>query len=109
MVLSWNLMCRSDSTGNIMLPHISWADDALLVKFARQKNDQTGEALSNDKHIYANVDNPTVCPILHLALLIFSFYRGDRLKDHVLFPGDDGSAKNRFSSLSLSAFQRVFR
>lgn len=87
--LSWNTMGRSHSVGTIMFQHISWKDDSLLITFAKSKCDQTGEGLSNDKHIYANPLNPKVCPILALSVLVFTTYRNSDISQHKLFGGKD--------------------
>lgn len=75
MTLSWNLMARCNSVNSIMLQHIDWKNDSLTVTFAKHKGDQTGEGLGNEKHVYANPLNPTICPILALAVLVFTKHR----------------------------------
>jgi hypothetical protein len=42
-VLTWNLMCRSNNTGNIHISRMQWGLDSLLVYFAVTKMDQGGE------------------------------------------------------------------
>lgn len=69
LVLSWNLMCRSKNTVNICDSHIAWAEDALTIMFAHQKNDQNGMR-KDPRHIYANPFMPHICPILSLALFL---------------------------------------
>ncbi len=71
-LFSWNLMARSCSVGNIMLQHMRWADDCLIVRLPKHKGDQEGEALLMDRHVYANPLEPCICPILALAVLTFS-------------------------------------
>lgn len=69
-VLMWNLMSRSDSVDCIMLQHIDWQGDSLLIEEQGQKGDQKGEN-KYWKHIYANPLEPAICPILSLAVFIF--------------------------------------
>jgi hypothetical protein len=71
-IFLWNLMARSHSVGNIMLQHIRWADDSLIVRLPKHKGDQEGDrALLVDRHVYANPIEPVVCPILSLAVLTY--------------------------------------
>ncbi|KAF0721482.1 hypothetical protein Ae201684P_001408 [Aphanomyces euteiches] len=91
-VLQWNLMSRSDSIDKIMLQHIEWAEDALIIEEQGHKGDQTG-ADKFGKHLYANPYEPNKCPILALAVLTFSF--PERVDGrHQLFVGTDN--KGRF-------------
>jgi hypothetical protein len=69
-VLMWNLMSRSDSVDGLMLQHMEWQGDCLIIEEQGQKGDQKGTD-SYGKHIYANPLDPAVCPILSLAILIF--------------------------------------
>lgn len=62
-VLMWNLMSRSDSVDTIMLQHVEWVDDALVIEEQGHKDDQTGSD-KYGKHIYANPYEPFKCPIL---------------------------------------------
>ena len=62
----WNLMSRSDSVDGLMLQHLKWQEDSLIIEEHGHKGDQTG-ADSYGKHIYANPFEPSICPILSLA------------------------------------------
>ena len=70
LLLCWNLIARSVSVGTIMLQHISWEQDAMVITTPKHKGDQEGNNCY-PKHVYANPVNPTICPILSMALLIF--------------------------------------
>lgn len=90
VTLQWNLVSRSNSVENIHLEHVSWHGDSMRILFAKSKGDQTGEGLSNEKHIYPNPKRPEVCAILALAVYFFSTSRplkDGELKDTKLFPG----------------------
>jgi len=96
--LSWNLMARSHSVGNIMLQHIEWKEDCMIIVFAKHKGDQTGDGLSNDKHVYANPLCAESCPILAIAILIFCTPRGANVLQQQLFQGNDSEGR----------FQKIF-
>jgi hypothetical protein len=71
-VLIWSLMSRSDSVDKIMLKHMDWSEYPLVVEEQGQKGDQTG-ADKYGEHIYANPYEPSRCPILALAVLLFTY------------------------------------
>lgn len=101
--IMWNLMSRSDSVDTINLEHIKWSEDSLIIEEQGGKSDQTGEA-KYGKHIYANPENPTVCPVLALAVLTFtrSFRENGGTQ---LFAG--GNSKNRFSKILRDVFRSL--
>eukprot|EP00644_Phytophthora_capsici_P008981 jgi/Phyca11/68153/gw1.6.559.1 len=70
-VLMWNLMSRADSVDTIMLQHIEWSEDCLVVEEQGHKGDQTG-AEKFGKHVYANPYEPSQCSVLALAVHLFS-------------------------------------
>jgi hypothetical protein len=84
--LAWNLMCRVSNCVDIKLSHIEWIEDALVIYFATQKNDQGGERPRDPKHLYANPLQPDVCCVLGLAILLMCFPLSETGK---LFPGDN--------------------
>ena len=71
LLFCWNLMARSITAGAIMYDRMTWEGDALVINIGKMKNDQEGQNLS-PRHIYANPENPAICPILSLALLVFT-------------------------------------
>lgn len=103
-VLQWNLIARSASVSTIMLEHITWESDSMIITTPKHKGDQEG-AKCYPKHIYANPLNPAICPILATALIIFC--RSSRqdhnnqssspVKNFRLFEGTNQEA--RFSSI----------
>ena len=55
-----------------MLQHIDWSNDCMTIIFGHTKTDQTGEkSESSIKHVYANPQNPVICPILSMAVFAF--------------------------------------
>lgn len=97
-VLCWNLMARSVTVGNIMYQHISWSGDALTINVPKHKGDQEG-AKDYPRHIYANPLQPEICPILALAVLLFSSTNrpGNGENKHQLFEGQH--SESRFSAI----------
>jgi hypothetical protein len=96
IVMSWNLFARSHSVATLMLHHFEWKEDSLLVTLPKHKGDQEGTNVV-PKHVYANPKNPLICPILSLAIYMFStnlFHRENT--DWMLFLG--GRAENKFSN-----------
>ncbi|KAH9114255.1 hypothetical protein AeMF1_011636, partial [Aphanomyces euteiches] len=71
LVLSWNLMARAASVAAIRYDHISWEGDSMLIRFGKMKNDQEGK-MNWPRHVYANPHEPAICPVLSLALAVFS-------------------------------------
>ena len=71
LLLQWNLIARSCTVANMMMEHVSWEGDALLITTPKSKTDQEGGKVF-PRHIYANPTCPTICPILALAVLIFT-------------------------------------
>ncbi len=67
--------------------------DSLTVVFAQQKNDQDGDRPRDPSHLYANPDNPAICPLTALGIywLTTSYEAGAP----GVFPGD--SQYDRFS------------
>lgn len=89
-------MSRADSVNHIMLQHMEWGGDALIITEHGGKADQKDES-NYGKHIYANPLQPAICPILALAVHIFcSGYRPPNGRQQ-LFIGTN--SKDRFSHL----------
>ncbi|KAJ1442958.1 hypothetical protein B484DRAFT_462686 [Ochromonadaceae sp. CCMP2298] len=92
-VIMWNLMSRTDSVDGIMLQHIGWRDDSLVIQEQGHKGDQTGTE-KYWKHIYANPHKPEVCPVLALAVLVFAGAPRANTGRQQLFMGSN--SKDRF-------------
>lgn len=71
MLLSWNLFARSNSVAQLSFHHFEWENDSLIVTLPKHKGDQEGANVL-PKHIYANPKCPEICPILGLAIYVFS-------------------------------------
>jgi hypothetical protein len=78
IVLAWNLMARSISISTLMYQHLSWVDDSMVIKMPKHKGDQEGKH-AFPRHVFANPLNPFICPILSLAMYVFT--RGVRVED----------------------------
>ncbi|MGH2639759.1 MAG: hypothetical protein ACRDF4_10870 [Rhabdochlamydiaceae bacterium] len=70
LLLQWNLIARSNTISSMMMEHIGWEADALLISMPKHKGDQEG-AKCFARHVYANPSNPIICPVLALAILTF--------------------------------------
>jgi hypothetical protein len=71
MVLQWNLITRCGSVAAMMMQHINWEGDALLITIPKSKADQEGNN-SFPRHLYANPLQPVICPVLALAVVVFT-------------------------------------
>jgi hypothetical protein len=71
LLLQWNLIARAKTVALLMMEHISWEADALLVSIPKHKGDQEGAGCFA-RHLYANVQDPVICPVLALAVLVFT-------------------------------------
>ena len=71
-VIMWNLMSRSESVDKLMLQHIDWDGDALIIEEQGHKGDQTGENRFG-KHVFAHPESPEKCPVLAVGILFFLF------------------------------------
>ena len=73
LVLQWNLIAtsRSATVDAMMMEHVSWEANSLLISTPQSKSDQEGEKCFA-RHLYANPLNPIICPVLALAVLVFT-------------------------------------
>eukprot|EP00960_Hanusia_phi_P042044 755278-Hanusia_phi.AAC.6 len=91
LILSWNLMCRSGDAERILLHDMAWHDDAMWINFAHCKRDQGENQRAEPRSIFANANNPEICPIFALGLYWLTFKASGSGK---LFPGN--SQQHRF-------------
>lgn len=71
LVLQWNLLCRSATVSKMMMEHIGWEGDSLLISTPKTKADQEGIKCFA-RHLYANPTQPVICPVLALAIVTFA-------------------------------------
>jgi hypothetical protein len=71
LVLQWNLIARTSSVSTMMMQHVGWEADSLLISVPKHKGDQEGAACFA-RHLYANPSDPIICPVLALAILTFT-------------------------------------
>ena len=99
LVLDWCLMKRAENCVGAKINHVKFIDDALVFEFAKSKGNQTGDEFG-PWHVYANPENPWICPVLALARYLFCY--PDVLRgDSPLFEG-----KNQYSRYS-TRFSKV--
>ena len=72
LTLEWNLMARSENVVHAHMFHITWENDSLVFRFVKSKGDQTGRNRDQAWHVYANPNNPAVCPVLAMACYVFA-------------------------------------
>ena len=93
LTVMWSLMSRSDSIDQLTFHHFEWDGDCMKITEQSTKSDQGGEKIFG-KHMYANPNNPTVCPILALAVALFMRPQTGSMQ---VFIGTNG--KDRFGNL----------
>lgn len=71
LLLCWNLIARNVSVWELLYDHVWWEDDCMVMIFVTTKNDKEAKH-SPPKHVYANPENPEICPILSLGIYIFT-------------------------------------
>jgi len=91
LMLSWNLACQSQNTLLIKLRDIIWlmCFDAFQVFFEHSKTDQLGKESKYPCHLYANLLEPSICPIMSLTLYFSSGFNCPVTLNNYLFPGRD--------------------
>lgn len=60
-------MARSSTVAELLWNNIGWSEDCLTVLYEKGKTNQDGEN-KVPRHVFANPDNPAICPILALGL-----------------------------------------
>lgn len=95
-------MARAASVGGIMLSHIGWQDDHMMIATPKTKTDQTGES-SYPKSIFANPCHPEICPVLSVAVVLLC--RPFLPNNPALFAGKDN--EDRFSGALSSTLKSL--
>ena len=93
LLLCWNLIARCVSVRGLMYNHISWENDTMVIVFPSHKGDKEGRN-ALPKHVYANIAEPSICPILSFAIYIFTRGYEREGSKMTIFAGD---AESRFS------------
>lgn len=107
LILCWNLFARSCSVADLRTHHFSWENDSLVIDFSKQKGDQTGEHIA-PKHIYANPYTPSVCPMLALALHMFSCaFRPDNDDESRVFLGTPYDVFSKWLPTALTIMEKA--
>jgi hypothetical protein len=63
-------VARCHSVASLMYQHITWSGDCMQVVFPTHKGDPEGKN-AKPKHVFANPMDPSVCPVLALAIYVF--------------------------------------
>lgn len=93
LLLCWNLIARCVSVGSLMYNHVSWENDPRVVVFPSHKGGKE-ERTALPKHVYANTAEPSICPILSLAVYVFTRGYEREGSKMTIFAGE---AESRFS------------
>lgn len=92
LVLSWNLMARSQTTSTLLWKNVGWDGDCMTLQYDTSKSNQTGENVV-PRHLYANPFEPSICPVLAMGIKLLSESH-TKPSPAMLFPG--GSANKNF-------------
>jgi hypothetical protein len=99
LILCWNLMARSNTVFSLHWNNFGWSGDCLTILYEKSKTNQEGENRV-PRHVYANPDDPVICPILALGIKIFSEESSNSVSFEV-FPAEtaDSSFANWFKKV----------
>ena len=86
--------------------HFSWENDCLVIDMSRHKGDQSGDDIE-PKHIYSNPWEPSICPVLALALHMFPSFRSDNEDTDKIFLGTTYDVFSKWMSDALSSLQNL--
>ena len=81
LLITWNLMCRSESTAIIKMSDILWSTtfDAFQIHFSHSKTDQVGDEYKHARHVYANSHCSLLCPVLALSMYFSTCFTNEVL------------------------------
>lgn len=105
LVWSWNLMVRPINVGHLKFSDIQWVYDCLEIITSVEKTKQGGTNDFYKRHVYYNLEDPFLCPIFTLAILLVcrSFRPSDQMRD--VFIG--GRSEERFNDAIQSCIQNT--
>ena len=96
LLFCWNMMVRNCNCDELNFPHLKWHQDSLTTITENTKTNKDGnrdvEQLV-DKHIYANIYMPEICPILGLGFYLIVHPQVGTRTSKKLFPGKDTHIK----------------
>ena len=73
LVLQWNFMSRSINVGQIHFNFMDWSGDMLTVLYSHTETlDKDSRQGLKPFHLAANPDEPWICPITAIAVMLFS-------------------------------------
>jgi hypothetical protein len=87
--LTWNLINRTFNTSHLCFSHLRWQEDAIRVLLPKTKTNQSGQRRPTPSHVYANPENPAICPILALGLYLAV---NTDFSSNRVFPVDESAA-----------------
>ena len=72
LTLEWNLMAHADNVASAMVSHVEWLGDLLVFHFAKSKGAQEGECVYKPWHVYANLLEPKIFPVLAFSKYVLT-------------------------------------
>ena len=96
LIFCWNMMVRNCNCDELNFPHIKWKQDALTTLVENTKTNKDGRRDAEqlvDKHLYANIYMPEMCPILGLGFYLIVHPQVGTRQLKKLFPGKDTHVK----------------
>jgi hypothetical protein len=100
-ILQWNCMARLVNIGSLGFHNSRAGEDHIVCCYDYTKSVQTGEKCT-DKHIYANLLEPTACPFL--ALAVFFPLKSLHLSETEKLFQADGQTTSEKDSTCISPF-----
>ncbi|KAL7557256.1 hypothetical protein ACA910_001220 [Epithemia clementina (nom. ined.)] len=89
LVLSWNLMCCAKNTASIKMSNVRWINfDCFEIFFGHSKTDLLGDNAKYPCHLFANPNDPLVCPVVALSLYFSCCFNTNQTSESSLFPGN---------------------
>ena len=71
LALTWNLICCAQNTSSIQGSDVHWiTSQSMKLFFGHLKTDQLGENTKYPQHLFANPNDPVMCPVLALSFTL---------------------------------------
>jgi len=116
IVMTFILISRINRTFKIRLEHMKWGEDFFTVYYPRSKTDSQGIGLGSKapKHIYANVDEPSlnIVFILGLYLMTHDLSSGNLFSHSTTIDSDDytdGNEEDQENSEDTNSLMEYLR
>jgi len=105
-LLQWHCMARSINIGGLALHCFRVGEDNIIVKYDKQKTDQTGGKV-HDKHLYDNPFKPLMS--LFLAMGVWFSLSASHFEDTEMLFQNDGNEANAASGRYCEQLVQLFK